>query len=683
MFVLKDGHGVAFLIEPCQGSLPAWGVQEVTVTQYNDMPGQYLDDLEANVAGAAITKIPVRVGVSGCPLSLKKEVLGLDMMSDVPELSFGEVCVNGGHTTRIIKVKNAGTLTAVLTWTMHRPSSELSPELVSLSIGPPAPGGEDGKGRENLVDLQLSYKEQEPFDSPFEVQPTVGEIPPRKDAIFRILLPEHRPGSMGAMLVADAHWSMPEDKQQKEQKPARHHHNQNPQGAEGNGNGKAVEGTCMQSMSSVSDAGQAPQAPPGTAAEHHSTGPQPLKDTLAALSMMVVAKGITPHLLIDKHTHTSGKQFLKFETHSTRVPSFSKPLNAFTTRRDASAPSFRQTTRKLNLIQKLLGEDGLDQTLLRSFALTNPLSIPLTFTIQATDPFLLAAARTGDASLHPLCRTRGKVRSCTSAAMLLGDDGTYTLLPGHTMNLDMAFVPLGHDFAKSLTNSHTAGTKEELSLKQEVGGELKIGYSSGHEQFVHLKGVLLRPTVGLSPPMHNFGITHVERTATATLYLTNPTEVDARWSIHFVPTPPPKRPLPLDSVDGRVPPPPFQDDPSVFTFSQEEGTQRGPSLALPCSGACLPRDQNRIPEGTWKQDVTELTWGREDALTMERSLRRQNISEKWRTPLPIVVTFQPHKNLRYKCRFRVEVERGEAFELVLEGHGTYEEGTAPSKAPRV
>ena len=53
-----------------------------------------------------------------------------------------------------------------------------------------------------------------------------------------------------------------------------------------------------------------------------------------------------------------------------------------------------------------------------------------------------------------------------------------------------------------------------------------------------------------------------------------------------------------------------------------------------------------------------------------------------RKPCPITVTFRPRKNTTYCSRFRMDVEHGEGFDVVLQGAGSYEEDVMP-RAVRV
>lgn len=52
-FVLKEGLGAAFLVEPASGTLPPWGVVKVAVTVFNDTPGRYSDKVDITFTGTS------------------------------------------------------------------------------------------------------------------------------------------------------------------------------------------------------------------------------------------------------------------------------------------------------------------------------------------------------------------------------------------------------------------------------------------------------------------------------------------------------------------------------------------------------------------------------------------------------------------------------------------------------
>ena len=63
---------------------------------------------------------------------------------------------------------------------------------------------------------------------------------------------------------------------------------------------------------------------------------------------------------------------------------------------------------------------------------------------------------------------------------------------------------------------------------------------------------VLRPMITVAPATHSFGTVHTERSVHATLFLGNPTPVDAEWSLAHVPAPPPKHRVPSSKTSGTL-----------------------------------------------------------------------------------------------------------------------------------
>ncbi|CAN0002931.1 unnamed protein product, partial [Sphacelaria rigidula] len=134
------------------------------------------------------------------------------------------------------------------------------------------------------------------------------------------------------------------------------------------------------------------------------------------------------------------------------------------------------------------------------------------------------------------------------------------------------------------------GAQEIPMLIYRCDGKVGISFSTGHSQAIWLRGEVLRPMISISPATHSFGPIHTERKGGATLFLGNPTYVDAEWSLSHIPAPPPKKSR-KDTADAA---PGFVDDPTVFFFKETSGTCVGVKLPLSSSAACLPEDWNRL-----------------------------------------------------------------------------------------
>lgn len=424
---------------------------------------------------------------------------------------------------------------------------------------------------------------------------------------------------------------------------------------------------------------------------------------MGIIKVQCQAVPVLPHLLLDKHTHVDrgsaqNLKFVAFSTHLVPAPtrgagSFNEPaINNFT----GTATGALRSQRKQRPYHK---------SQLREVVLSNKMGVPLTFTVATTEPFQVVSTKCvapphplnapqvrfqtgggggrGGAAEDSLALSRGgggdeqqTWQSGASSDLLLsrrigqpGHGGIFTLPPEDSLTLHLVFAP------PRPAPSQRPGV---LVLDAKHEGQLNLHFSTGHTQTVQLTGLVHRPMLVCSPSEHDFGWVHCEGKCEFVLWVSNPTEVEATWRLVHVPVPPPKVSV-IASANDPVKKRP-DDNPDAFSFSEYNGRQSGPSLPLASSGAALPLDFNRRPNAVFTQTITDVAW-RGDT-TLARNLARKN-DDNPRMPRPVVVTFRPPKNVAYQSRFRFEVEHGEGFDLVLSGHGTYEENTAPNPPPHV
>jgi hypothetical protein len=199
-----------------------------------------------------------------------------------------------------------------------------------------------------------------------------------------------------------------------------------------------------------------------------------------------------------------------------------------------------------------------------------------------------------------------------------------------------------------------AMTSTIARVRAEHIGCLVITFGNGDSQRVGLMADVLRPAVIASPAALVFGPVHVEENRVLPFYLSNPTSVDAEWSIRHVPTPASVlskkraggvefdwKALGLKDAPFWTPSPSEQppvDDPSVFQFETLSGILSGP---------------------TPPADIA--------------SVSKLRSSDGNASPAEVSVRFKPKSAGIYQCRFRVNVKQGESFDVVLLGAGTYEE----------
>ena len=198
-------------------------------------------------------------------------------------------------------------------------------------------------------------------------------------------------------------------------------------------------------------------------------------------------------------------------------------------------------------------------------------------------------------------------------------------------------------------------------LRGDYVGRLLVTFSNGDSQEVGLRAEVLRPALVASPAIAYFGSVRVGAAVEErTVFLANPTAVDAIWTLRHAPQPPaPRRPgaevdwralglkpSPLWTPQPGAPPP--ADDPSVWSFSAACGVLSGPTPPAELAHAA----QLRATPGAL-------------------------------APVALRVAFAPRSAGIFVSRFRLSVRQGAAIEILLVGTGSFEEGPGATDAALV
>lgn len=193
-----------------------------------------------------------------------------------------------------------------------------------------------------------------------------------------------------------------------------------------------------------------------------------------------------------------------------------------------------------------------------------------------------------------------------------------------------------------------------MTIRNERAGELVAYFANGDQQKLFLDGVLMRPKVQILTDFLSkndyamdeldFGRVNVEKSRTIHVYLSNETDVTARWQLNYVK-------FPKKQTIGHNTTTPWEvenmektDDPEVFEFSVTGGTLKGKSLPL-----------RKVPEGLLVPPVPK------------------DEEEQKYLPQKIFVKFKPKNNVLYKSKFRFICETGIPCDIILKGWGSYEE----------
>ncbi|NXI71666.1 DLEC1 protein, partial [Anseranas semipalmata] len=134
--LLSHGKGVAFHIQPSSGTLKAFQQLIIEITAYNNMWGEYRDDLVCKVGDLQTKLIPMQMTVKGCPIFLQMT----GPQTQQPIIRFGTHVSGGCPVFRSVQLNNPTPFDIRLDWEIYN-QVEGDKKLVDLLMffGDPFP----------------------------------------------------------------------------------------------------------------------------------------------------------------------------------------------------------------------------------------------------------------------------------------------------------------------------------------------------------------------------------------------------------------------------------------------------------------------------------------------------------------------------------------------------------------
>ncbi|NXS68499.1 DLEC1 protein, partial [Pandion haliaetus] len=134
--VLSHGKGVAFHIQPSTGTLKAFQQLIIEITAYNNMWGEYRDDLFCKVGDLQPKLIPMQMTVKGCPIFLQMT----GPQTEQPIIRFGTRVSGGSPVFRRVQLNNPTPFDIRLDWEIYNQEQD-DKKLVDLLMffGDPFP----------------------------------------------------------------------------------------------------------------------------------------------------------------------------------------------------------------------------------------------------------------------------------------------------------------------------------------------------------------------------------------------------------------------------------------------------------------------------------------------------------------------------------------------------------------
>ncbi|XP_067386498.1 deleted in lung and esophageal cancer protein 1-like [Emydura macquarii macquarii] len=139
--LLSHGRGVVFHAQPSTGTLKAFQQLIIEITAYNNMWGEYHDDLICRVGDLQCTLIPMQMTVKGCPIFLQMTGPQTEDQTKIPIIRFGAHVSGGDTVSRCIRLNNPTPCDIRMDWETYNQE----------------------KDEEKLVDLLVFYGEHFPI----------------------------------------------------------------------------------------------------------------------------------------------------------------------------------------------------------------------------------------------------------------------------------------------------------------------------------------------------------------------------------------------------------------------------------------------------------------------------------------------------------------------------------------
>lgn len=185
-FYLSSNKGLAVVCNPAFGELKPHQEIPVNVTIYNNACGRFEDVLVSQIKGLPPFEFPIYVSISGSPLIIPENQVGLNYFTSPPTMAFPTVVDNSPQLTRSFKIKNTGVADVTIDWRIFDQRDQKQKEdenLFNITIDKNT--GFDSE--ENPYKLNFNLIEPEPsMNSPFEIEPQTVIIPARETQFFEV-----------------------------------------------------------------------------------------------------------------------------------------------------------------------------------------------------------------------------------------------------------------------------------------------------------------------------------------------------------------------------------------------------------------------------------------------------------------------------------------------------------------
>ena len=173
-FYLSNNKGLAVVFTPFVGELPPNSEIPVTVTIYNNVCGKFDDRIVSKVKGLPDIEFPLSIAISGSPIRVPPNQVGLNYNTVPPTLPIPTVVSKTQPVTKTFNIKNTGIKSVHVDW-----------QIFDLEAAGEEIGTTDQSG--DLFDLDIVKNFAfDKAENPFKFELKAVEPPPSTDSAFKI-----------------------------------------------------------------------------------------------------------------------------------------------------------------------------------------------------------------------------------------------------------------------------------------------------------------------------------------------------------------------------------------------------------------------------------------------------------------------------------------------------------------
>ncbi len=104
------------MFNPSIGDLPPHSEVPISVTIYNNVCGKFDDKIISEVRGLPPVEFPVSISISGSPVVIPMNQVGLNYKTLPPTVPMPTIVANSAPITKEFKIKNTGIRAVFIDW---------------------------------------------------------------------------------------------------------------------------------------------------------------------------------------------------------------------------------------------------------------------------------------------------------------------------------------------------------------------------------------------------------------------------------------------------------------------------------------------------------------------------------------------------------------------------------------